>query len=513
MVRVSGVPGFERLDPVQLPDYWMDRYEVTNKQFKQFVDSGGYRKRELWKHPFLKDGRTLSWNEAMAEFQDATGRPGPATWEMGEYPQGQDDYPVAGVSWYEAAAYAEFVGKSLPTIYHWQNAGNALLSPYIVPLSNFSGRGPAPVGSYRGMGGYGTYDLAGNVKEWCWNEAADDQRCILGGAWDEPVYMFSDVFAHPPFHRYGNFGFRCIKSISQEPLSKAVTGPMISTARNYEYEKPVSEEIFRVYRSLYSYDKTPLDAAVESVDESDPDFRKERITFTAAYSNERVIAYLFLPKKFAPPLQTIAYFPGSTAFDFRFTKDMYMERIEPLIKSGRAIVWPFYKGTYERGDELKRYYSLTSSIYRDHVIYWSKDLGRSIDYVETRPDLDRQKIGYYGVSSGACIGAILPALEDRLKLAVLYGGGFDREKALPEVDQINFAPRVRIPVLMLNGRYDWFFPLETSQLPMFRLLGASKEHKRHVVFETGHVIPRRQQIKETLDWLDRYLGSPRLKEQ
>jgi eukaryotic-like serine/threonine-protein kinase len=97
-------------------------------------------------------------------------------------------------------------------------------------------------------------------------------------------------------------------------------------------------------------------------------------------------------------------------------------------------------------------------------------------------------------------------------VCVLYGGGFEPEKALPEVDQINFAPRVKIPVLMLNGRYDWFYPLQTSQEPMFRLLGTPEEHKRHALFETGHVIPRSQQIKETLDWLDRYLGPTKRKE-
>jgi dienelactone hydrolase len=512
MVRVSGVGGFERMEPVQLPDYWMDRYEVTNKQFKQFVDSGGYRKRGYWTHLFLKGGRALSWEEAMAEFHDATGRPGPATWELGEHPQGQDAYPVTGVSWYEAAAYAEFVGKSLPTISHWKNA--AMLRSYIIPLSNFSGRGPAPVGSYQGMSGYGTYDMAGNVKEWCWNEGADNQRYILGGGWNEPGYMFFQPYAHPPFHRYGNFGFRCVKYLSKEALSKAVTGPVITSVRNYKEERPVSEEVFRVYRSLYSYDKMPLNAAVESVDERDPDWRKERISFAAAYGNERVIAYLFLPKKFAPPFQTVIYFPGTDAFEFRSSEDMYMEGVEIAIKSGRAILWPFYKGTYERGggsEEFKNA-TATSSLYRDHVICWSKDLGRSIDYLETRPDLDHQKIGYYGFSDGAFMGAILPALEKRLKVGVLYSGGFSPGKALPEVDQINFAPRVTIPVLMLNGRYDWFFPLEISQLPMFRLLGTSKEHKRHALFETGHVIPRSQQIKETLDWLDRYLGPTKRKE-
>jgi dipeptidyl aminopeptidase/acylaminoacyl peptidase len=77
----------------------------------------------------------------------------------------------------------------------------------------------------------------------------------------------------------------------------------------------------------------------------------------------------------------------------------------------------------------------------------------------------------------------------------------------PEVKQINFAPRVRVPTLMLNGRYDPFFPVEASQVPMFQLLGTPAEHKRHRVYEESHYqLPRREVVRETLDWLDRYLG-------
>ena len=107
------------------------------------------------------------------------------------------------------------------------------------------------------------------------------------------------------------------------------------------------------------------------------------------------------------------------------------------------------------------------------------------------------------------MGATLPALEKRLKVAVLVVGGLFQQRTLPEAEQINFAPRVKIPVLMLNGRYDFVFPVEGSQLPMFRLFGTPEKDKRHVLFETGHSIPRNELIKHTLDWLDRYQGPAR----
>jgi eukaryotic-like serine/threonine-protein kinase len=104
------------------------------------------------------------------------------------------------------------------------------------------------------------------------------------------------------------------------------------------------------------------------------------------------------------------------------------------------------------------------------------------------------------------MGAVLPAVEDRFKALVLINPGFMLQKQSPEVAQINFAPRVKAPVLMLNGRFDYFYPTGPSQEPMFRLLGTPKEHKRRVLYDTGHDVPRNEMIKETLNWLDRYLG-------
>ncbi len=513
MVRVTGgetpllIPGLDHLPPVLLDDYFIDRHEVTNKQFKEFVKSGAYQKRDYWKHKFMKQGREMSWEEAMLEFRDSTGRPGPATWEAGDYPKGQDEFPVTGVSWYEAAAYAESVGKSLPTVYHWNRASGPRDSAFVIPLSNFGGGGPVPVGSKPGMSRYGTYDMAGNAKEWCWNQTGD-RRCILGGAWSEPTYLFNDPDAHFPFSRLPTYGFRCAKYLGF--VSKAAHDPINWAARDYRKEKPVTDEIFDIYKRMYSYDRTELNAAVERVDSSAEHWKLERVTLDAAYGNERVIAYLFLPKNAHPPYQTVSYFPGSQAILLRSSRDVDqypgMLYLDFVLQSGRAVVYPVYKGTYERGDSFYADYPASTSLYRDHVIQWSKDLGRSIDYLETRKDIDTQKMAFYGISWGGSMGMILPALEPRLKANILVSGGFYLQRTFPEVDQINFISRVTIPTLMLSGRHDFFMPMESSQIPAFQLLGTPEKDKRRVLYDVGHFIPRRELIRETLNWLDRYLG-------
>ncbi len=214
-----------------------------------------------------------------------------------------------------------------------------------------------------------------------------------------------------------------------------------------------------------------------------------------------------VPKKASPPFQTVVYFPTFDAFSDRSSEiSPQLDNFDFVIKSGRAVLFPVYKGTYVRGDDFDAIHRATSS-YRDHVIAWSRDLGRSIDYLETRPDIDSSKLGYEGVSMGAAMGSLFPAVEDRFKALVLLSPGFYLTKCSPEVDQINFAPRMKVPVLMLNGRLDSsIFPTGSSQEPMFRFLGTPKEDKRRVVYETGHDLPWNEVIKETLNWLDRYLG-------
>ena len=512
MIHVPGgsyainMPGLANIDSATVTDYFIDRHEVTNRQFKEFVIAGGYQNRQYWKYPFRRQEEELTWDQAMAVFRDATGRPGPATWEVGSYPEGKADHPVCGISWYEAAAYSEYAGKSLPTIFHWNIVAGTEFSSEIVPRSNFAGKGTAAVGMFRGMSRFGVLDMAGNVREWCWNES-QGKRYILGGGWNDQEYVFNDVYTQDPFDRSVTNGFRCIKYTgnngNRDVLDRVIDVP----ARNLANERPVSDATFRYYRSLFNYDKTPLNATIESSDSTHPEWTIQKIVFNAAYGNEKMTGFLFLPRQKQAKFQVVMFFPGSDVIYNRSANPSVMPKdFDFILRSGRAVFFPIYKSTFERGDGLKTDIPSVTNSWKDHIIMWVKDLSRSIDYLETRQDIDCSKLAYYGVSWGGAMGGIIPAVETRIKVVVLHVAGISLDRSLPEVDPLNYVSRVKSPVLMLNGQYDHYFPVETSMKPMFKLLGTPAEQKRSVLYPTGHAVPRNQLIKEVLDWLDRYLG-------
>jgi len=514
MVRVAGV---EDQAVGKIGDFFMDRFEVTNKQYKKFVDGGGYENRKFWKNAFVKNGRPLTWEQAVAEFVDGTGRPGPSTWQGGGYPEGQDDYPVSGVSWYEAAAYAEFAHKSLPTGVHWgmaQGQGTPLFKvvgfmEYFSPQSNFKGKGPERVGINPAISAYGLYDMGGNVREWCWNETQQG-RLVRGGAWNDVPYMFEESSQVPPFDRSAKNGFRCAIYIDPERIPQSSFAPVKAPeAPDFSKRSPVTDEVFRIYREQFSYDKSDLNARIEWRDETSSEWIQEKVSFDAAYENERVFAYLFLPKNGAPPFQTVVYFPTGWAPAVRSSKDIdkSAEFMPFILKNRRALLFPIYKGTYERGNDATLNAIIQGSRQMTElVVKIVKDLRRSVDYLETRSDIDGGKLAFVGHSYGAALGPIMTAVEDRLKASVLRSGGFYVPPLRPEIDQFNYVSRVKIPTLMLNGRYDFYFDFETCGRTMFDLLGTPREQKELKVYDTDHTTPDSEFIKETLRWLDKYLG-------
>src|SRR5262245_55024766 len=241
---------------------------------------------------------------------------------------------------------------------------------------------------------------------------------------------------------------------------------------------------------MYDYDRLPLHDVVQAKVTA-PDWIRERIVFDAAYAGGRVTAYLFLPRSSRPPYQTIIYFPRASAQWLKsFDEDFAFW--EFIIRSGRALMYPVYRGTFERANEIDASATEGSVADRNATIQQVQDLRRSIDYLETRDDIDREKLGFFGFSWGGQFGGLVPALEPRLKVSVLHVAGLSPGRPLPEVDPFNYVRRVKIPTLLLNGRYDPYFPYESSQVPMFRLLGTPPDLKRQIVYEAGHFVPRDQ---------------------
>jgi dienelactone hydrolase len=529
MVRIQGTQFKANLLPLDsqtlplldLSDFLIDRYEVTNRQFKEFVEAGGYQKPEYWKHKFVKDGVELSWQAALKLFVDQTGQPGPATWEHGDFPKGQEDYPVGGVSWYEAAAYAEWAGKRLPTVYHWSLAAGDFLRvdvAFVIPLSNFGGKGPAPVGTFQGMTSHGVYDMAGNVKEWCFNEVPEGDRVIAGGGWKEPEYMFSYGDKYLPFFREANFGFRCMKLLMGEAVWEQARGPVQYRPQpRLGDQEPCPDLVFDAYRRLYDYDKSELQPTIEAREDLSIHTRLERVSFNAAYGNERVIAYLYLPRTGQPPFQTVVYWPGRFALSLHSIAGyISTDTFERHTKGGRAFVFPVLQGTFERIAPPEKQGKTTApgdSIgdKMAHVpangIMWVKDFERTIDYLATRPEeFDINKLAYEGLSWGGIWGGVVPAIESRIKVAVILGGGLDLDLP-PECSQVNFAPRIKIPILLQGGRYDVLFPVESNQKTFLGLFGTTQEDKQHRIYETGHSCWLKNEVaKDELDFLDKYLG-------
>lgn len=234
----SAAERIDRDDPAEeqrfVQPLFLDRYQVTNAEYQQFVSAGGYQQMPLW-DPQI-------W-PAVLEFVDTSGAPGPRFWKKGRFAKGEGDHPVVGISWYEAAAYARWVGKRLPSEAEWVKAAS-----WPVPLSesqqcqrkfpwgdtmdrqrcNLWGSGPGhvvPVTEFAsGASVGGVHQLIGNVWEWTSGTfgvvTADGEelslpmpmKSIRGGAFDtyfenQATCQFES--GENPLARKHNIGFRC----------------------------------------------------------------------------------------------------------------------------------------------------------------------------------------------------------------------------------------------------------------------------------------------------------------
>jgi dienelactone hydrolase len=317
--------------------------------------------------------------------------------------------------------------------------------------------------------------------------------------------MFTLAHAESPWDRSPTNGFRCAVYSGSTAPSAALTGPIDLPIPDFRAVAPMSDQVFAFAKQARRYNPTPLHAIVEAHDASETPWKRETVTVDAAYGDERVVIQLALPRNATPPFQAVIVFPGIDAILPQPFSEEQTERYAPYVmQGGRALVYPVYSDMFDRSEGRTQQRLADSTSVVGLIAEWGKDLGRVIDYLKTRPDIDSDRLAYFGVSLGATVAPVMLAVEDRLKTAILVSGGFN---ALNPGASVGFAQRTTIPVLMLNGRYDYVFPLETHQKPMFDLLGTPPQNKRHVLYDAGHwPLPRAESIKETADWLDRWLG-------
>jgi serine/threonine protein kinase/dienelactone hydrolase len=498
----AGSPGLDHTPALRLGSFLLDRFEVTNRQYQTFVDAGAYRNETWWTDRFSDGASTLSFADAMSRFVDRTGRPGPATWEAGQFPAGMGDHPVSGISWFEARAYARHVGKELPTVFHWTHALDQWIAGEVIPASNLGGSEAWPVG--RGaIGRFGARDMGGNVREWLIN-ASGTSRYIMGGGWNDPSYFLNLPYAASPWDRSPGNGVRLARYADTTNLA-AASRPLELPFRDFTVERPAPAALYAVYRRMYDYDPVPMAARVEQADTT-AEWVRQRITYNSPYGDDRIASYLFLPRRGAPPYQTVVFFPGTGA---TLTDDFEQDVTQVwdfLVKTGRAVLYPVFYGTFDRRVPGVGTQPDGSTRYRDNMIRWGKDFRRAVEYARTRADLDSARLGLLGFSWGGRQAPILLTIEPQIRAAVLVVAGLKFQTMLPEVDPLHFLPRVTTPTLVLNGTNDNVFPERTSQIPFFELLGTPAEHKKRITFEGDHFAPRSVLISNTLDWFDRYLG-------
>ncbi len=505
----------------EIPSFAIARTEVSNAEFKQFVEAGAYENDTYWIGlEFSSNGEALTLDEARALMVDQTGRPGPAGWELSSHRVGEGDLPVGGISWYEAVAYARFRGLTLPTAHHWLRAAHAPYeglfntAPAIAGLSQYASDGPRPVAASQALGPWGTVDTAGNMREWVWNFAGD-RALVLGGSWTDYASTYQAMHTADPMDRSPQHGLRLMQLLGDTPMPEELLAPV--TERVYPKElpqPPISDAEFAALRFTFTA-ATREPQAVESEEIASTDLwiaEKVSLQFSA---DETFALVIVRPRETDRPLQSIIYAPPGDAFAMSRSNQSVLgqlRNVEYILKGGRALVIPIWWGSYQRFEPRP----LTEEGWQKRLhkapLSWHRDLVTTLDYLKTRADLDSEKIGLLGISYGSnYLAPLLLALNGRLRTAVIIAGGLPRGMSLPpSMSTANYLPRVTQPVLMINGRYDHAFPYEASQKLYFDLIGTPEAEKRHTVYDVGHfAFPGHALSAEVTDWLDRTLGPVR----
>ncbi len=509
--------------PLTLDNYFIDKYEVSNADFKKFIQAGGYLKEEYWKYKFKKNGKEIPWQEAMKLFIDRTNLNGPRSWVNQNYPAGKEKYPVTDITWYEAAAYAEFLGKSLPTVYQWEKAARNGVPNYhstsmpwgliyalddISGRTNFNSNGTVPVDKFDfGISYYECYNVAGNVKEWCLNKSTDG-FVYADGSYQDSNYVFGTFKSFDGFYSSPALGFRCVKNL---PTSKSDQGSMmIDLNVQVPVYHPVDDSKMKSILKLYDYEKKPLNPKIIFTEENKY-WVKEKVAFDSPFG-DKILGYLFLPKKSEKPFQCILWNPHSGVYRYGYSSDWAAEKLfTENIKYGRALFVIIPKGTSERKWEFgEERTDKSSKLFHNRLIRWVIEQRIVLDYLESRSDIDSSRIAYI-TTANDYDGFIVPGVDNRFKCNIIIANGIyeeDQKILSAEINPVNFLSRYKAPTYMMHGKYDEAVYFSASVLPAYNLLS---EPKKLEALNTTHVPPLAMRVPLINKWLDESLGKVKLK--
>jgi len=306
-----------------------------------------------------------------------------------------------------------------------------------------------------------------------------------------------------PWSRNELIGFRCIKYFD-DILDQNLIQDLDQGIRDYTNLQPVSDEIFQVYKDLLEFERIDLHPTIISQSVAE-DWSKEIISVDVPYEDAPLKILIFLPVNYKPPYQTILYFPGLGSHHSNSMEDMKAGgHLDFFLKTGRAVIWPVYYSSHGRGEINITNLNDWKQTYKNIII----DVHITIDYLQSRIDLDSDKIAFYGLSWGGAVAPYILASEERINLGILelFGVASLEKYRFKEFDQIDYIPHVKIPMLLLGGRYDPDYTMEQQQA-FYDFLGTPKSDTRWMVYETTHWIPRKDLINESLSWLNKYYGS------
>lgn len=320
----------------------------------------------------------------------------------------------------------------------------------------------------------------------------------MGGSWEDQPYQMLQAVARSPWDRSLANGFRCALYPEDSPPDDTYFEALNQLDINFRAVKPISDEVFTTLRNQGDYGDIPLEASLESQDSSSRNWNTEMVTITNA-DGSRLLLEIILPKNHSESSPALIFFPGiDSVLPGEFNRELYLALFDFIPKSGRALIVPHYRNQWENSDGTAMQRMSSPSGGPVIIREWSQDFGRTLKYLATRNDL-RDDPGFVGMSLGAIMGNYLVSFHnDSLSVAVLTSGGFSAPT------QPQYVPRITIPTIMVNGDADYIFPVESTQLPMFDMIGTDPEHKKHVILDGGHMPEKSPFAREILAWLDIY---------